>query len=673
MNGGLVAGRETVPRLLLLLAVSLMTLVAWQPLMPSAGLDPSWMLGMNEAIAHKATPGRDLVFTFGPYASLHTRVYHPGTDALMIWGGLLLAVVVGLALNQLLRGLQWPWVLTAALPLLFGAYTSDALLMWTILVAALAIIDTAALPAMTGRARSGAHAFHSTRTDSGATALGSLARYLPLTGFMAFGLAPLVKLNLALPSLGLMLLGALALGFAGRARAAAAGIAIATATLLSAWALAGMDLGALPAYFATSLDVMAYYSEAMVLIGKDWELHGYLLIALVCLVLVVLQRERPRHTVALQGVAVAGYLYAGIKCGFVRHVGEHVQGATAMLVLLAVVLPTMARARGRARASLIVLAASVALWWSVENDSRTLTPSALLAAPVLLLDDTARGVGARLGLGEDLDLSYRTALDGIQALQPLGRLSGSVDLYSWDQAALIASGNQWAPRPVFQSYAAYGPSLAQRNREHLATPQAARHLLIRPQPVDERFPALDDGASWPEILRRYEPLGLLGGFAHLSRRAEPLALAPGPLQVSSVSLGQPVRLAPEPGSLLVRLEPGPSLGGRLAAALLRREPLQLNVLLDDGSARQFRLPSGQAAAGFVLSPFVETSAQFLDWAAGRHAALPKVRAFSLEPATGMAWQWQTTFRVESQSLPSAPSASSPAVALLPTRHPLTTD
>ena len=46
-------------------------------------------------------------------------------------------------------------------------------------------------------------------------------------------------------------------------------------------------------------------------------------------------------------------------------------------------------------------------------------------------------------------------------------LPGTSDIYSYEQTALIASGNTWDPRPVIQSYSAYGPSLARMNREHL--------------------------------------------------------------------------------------------------------------------------------------------------------------------------------------------------------------
>ena len=50
------------------------------PRFPKIGLDPSWMYALNEAVARHLVFGRDVVFTYGPLASVCTKMFHPATD-----------------------------------------------------------------------------------------------------------------------------------------------------------------------------------------------------------------------------------------------------------------------------------------------------------------------------------------------------------------------------------------------------------------------------------------------------------------------------------------------------------------------------------------------------------------------------------------------------------------
>ncbi len=50
--------------------------VPFYPSMPSSGLDPSWVLDMNQAVSQGFNFGEDIIFTYGPYASIYTKAYH---------------------------------------------------------------------------------------------------------------------------------------------------------------------------------------------------------------------------------------------------------------------------------------------------------------------------------------------------------------------------------------------------------------------------------------------------------------------------------------------------------------------------------------------------------------------------------------------------------------------
>ena len=61
-------------RLFLILTIACL-FIPLNPAMPMEGLDNSWMFGMNQAVAQKLAFGRDIIFTFGPYASVLSLIH----------------------------------------------------------------------------------------------------------------------------------------------------------------------------------------------------------------------------------------------------------------------------------------------------------------------------------------------------------------------------------------------------------------------------------------------------------------------------------------------------------------------------------------------------------------------------------------------------------------------
>jgi hypothetical protein len=113
---------------ILLLVTILAMFVPLKPMMPVHGLDPSWMFDMNQAVAQNLVFGRDIVLTFGPYASIYTELYHPATDRLMICGSLFLGLAYFLLL--FLLGMNEKLYLVLLYGLLLAAFVNsrDALL-----------------------------------------------------------------------------------------------------------------------------------------------------------------------------------------------------------------------------------------------------------------------------------------------------------------------------------------------------------------------------------------------------------------------------------------------------------------------------------------------------------------------------------------------------------------
>lgn len=193
-------------------------------------------------------------------------------------------------------------------------------------------------------------------------------------------------------------------------------------------------------------------------------------------------------------------------------------------------------------------------------------------------------------------------------------IKGNADLYSYDQAILFAHALPYQPRPVMQSYSAYTPELAARNAAHLRTARAASNILFAIQPIDDRFPSLDDGRSWPELLTLYDIKGASddrGTYLLLSRSSVPREYRLTPLRNTSARFGEPVTVpAATNGPVWVEIEIKKSVAGTLVSSLYKPPVLMLTVSLPDHSQRRFRLVPGMAAGGFLLSPLVADNRSF---------------------------------------------------------------
>jgi hypothetical protein len=219
--------------------------------------------------------------------------------------------------------------------------------------------------------------------------------------------------------------------------------------------------------------------------------------------------------------------------------------------------------------------------------------------------------------------NYEKNLASERKTHPLPPIEGDADLYSYDQTILFAHTLPYQPRPVIQSYSAYTLELAEMNAAHLRTARAASNILFAIQPINDRFPSLDDGRSWPELLTLYDLKGASddkGTFLLLSRAAAAREFHLTPLQNTSARFGEPVTLpAATNGPVWVEIEIKKSLAGTVVSTLYKPPVLMLTVSLQDHTERRFRLVPGMAGGGFLLSPLIADTRSFAALAAtGRH-------------------------------------------------------
>jgi hypothetical protein len=217
---------------------------------------------------------------------------------------------------------------------------------------------------------------------------------------------------------------------------------------------------------------------------------------------------------------------------------------------------------------------------------------------------------------------------------------------------VIASGYDWVPRPVFQSYAAYNPQLAKINNAHLLSSKAPDNIVFRILTIDNRYPSLDDGLSWPTILSNYRLASAQGEFIFLSKDQRRNALpAICSLSSNTFEFGQSISVPDNKGLIFVEIDLKPTLLGRLMNILFKTSELHIQVLLENGQSKDYRIIPGMAKSGFILSPLVENTKDFETLISKQNIdKLSQVKTFTIAPVAQF-WQWNQKFSIEFKDVP----------------------
>lgn len=596
------------------------------PSMPGHGLDPSWGFAMNEIVGLGLAFGKEVSFTFGPFAAIYTKEYHPATDQFVLAASTFLGFAYWFAATRFLRPKQWP-IIVGFIVILAGVISfRDALLLSYPLLA-------------------GIWTFNVLEADRQNSSVKSNRILEGILIFLPLGLLPLVKGSCLVPSAGIAFLSFVWLGRYGRAKLALSGAAAVVIATILFWLISGQALRDLPEYFIAMVPITSGYTEAMSIDNWSGPIKRYLLTSMIMLAWILTRRSAGLRNRVLLTLCVGLYLFIAFKAGFVRHDEHAVIAATSMLLgALALALAISDRLYG------VVLIAAFLTWQSVD-DQYTNVSTNLFGNISRSFKSALNGLDKRLTDKVWPKAEYEDALQAISKAQPLPRLDGNSDIYSFNQAFLIASGNRWNPRPVPQSYSAYTPTLIQRNLRHLTSETRPDNIFFKVETIDGRFPSLDDGASWPALLGLYKPAGTAGDYLLLRKRDDsPLPLALRPLNTETHRFSQSVTVPTEGRAVFVKIMINPTISGRIASLFYKSSQLQIEVALANESRKTFRLIGAMASTGFVLSPIVSAQPDFEAlFVKGEASPDRTVKSFTIRPIDGTGF-WEDEYAVEFSAL-----------------------
>ncbi|MET1078938.1 MAG: hypothetical protein ABWY06_13070 [Pseudomonas sp.] len=581
---------------------------------------------MNQAMSQGLAIGDEVIFTFGPYASVYTRAYHPDTDTLMLLGGACLGFFYWIYLILLAQGRRLHWPLLVAVASLVLVRSFDVLLYAIPFFLGLLIFKVYCLEGEGGA-----------RRKWSAYGVGLL--------FVPLGLLPVVKGSILVMCCAIAGLCVLCFLFHRLYRHALAVAVVPVISMGLFWMLAGQDIFGLPRYLWNMLPILAGYTEAMAIEGKGKEVVVYIAAALVLFSSIAAHgRLVLSQKLLLQGLFFV-FLFLAFKAGFVRHDG-HALAAAGAIVFSAI--SSYWLLGGRLLLFTALLCACTG--WHIDQGYTARDPQPVFSRAATLYALAWNGLASRVMDPGRLKQSFDRQMMVLRDGGALPRLPGTSDIYSYDQAILIASGNEWSPRPVFQSYAAYAPALLEKNREHLQGATAADNIFFRLQSIDGRLPSLEEGSGWLSLLSRYRPVRTLKSHLLLEKRVAAGAIAQTVIYSQTHGFGEEIQLPEADQPLFARLTIKKSLLGSLVSLLYKPSQLDMRVTLEGGRVRTYRIISGMSNSVFLLSPLIEVEGEF-GMLYGPAVLLDgkKVKSFSVA-ARGAGADWQSEFNVELTSV-----------------------
>jgi len=315
--------------------------------------------------------------------------------------------------------------------------------------------------------------------------------------------------------------------------------------------------------------------------------------------------------------ALLAYIFVVFKAGFVRHDMHVLIGWSSMAAgfsLYAASAPALARSRP-ARATMLAISV-VTVVIAVETNLEY----SRISFRALASDNIGAGLRERLQAIEDFvvrgreakfNSAYQARLERIRQDFPLQGVDGTVDIYPWNAAVVLAHGLDYRPRPVFQSFAAYTAELVELNRRHLRSDHAASTLIFGVGTIDNRFPSLDDGRLLLDIAANYDYAGRQHEHLILRRRkAARNVLVRKGNSVHTTWGAIPVALPQGEGLVVAGVTLRKTLLGRIANVFLKAPPTWLSLTMSDGSERSYTLIPDSARDGFILSPIIDSPAEF---------------------------------------------------------------
>lgn len=549
--------------------------------------DSAWVILSNQLLLGEIDLhfGRDFIFTTGPLALLRRGHYYPGNPGFhFVWGAIVSGLLV-YAYYRLFHGLstlhRW---MGAAFFLLFPALTGGRFVKVVLILPALLLFVRALDDRKNPR----------------------LLEDLCLAFFFAV-FALIMFPNLIVAGFWIVL-ATLIDHLAGRRWWR---LPLCFFLGLNAlWLMLRQSLLDLPLYVLRGLEVSVGHQHFMARYRDSWEVVLQVA-AFACYVLAALlyfDRRSPKIHAVLHG-GTAALFFLAFKQAVAR--GDSARMSVPAVLLTAIFVGLVAQvwrqSEPRFRRPWLLLPAAVVLaanLWTIE-----LGPDRLRRVAGKHMLQAQRALDFVSGDAHWND-THQKRLDKATSKFPLPQFHAPVDLFGLRQGLVLASGQELASRPVFQTHAATTASLTSRNASFYRSDRAPESVIVDLRASGGKPATLYDSRALLELVRSYRADRRLGKLL-LVKKAERRPLRPSLVAQHEVDIGQTIDLKPfASGPIWVVIRFETTFLERLYSLLYKPPLIRMELKLSNGRKTTYRLSRPAASAGFLLSPHLANTNDF---------------------------------------------------------------
>lgn len=566
-----------------------------------SGLDPSWVAALTEASTRGWRFGADIVFTGGPLSSLYTRSFQDGTSYFVILMSVALVLFISGCLSKIVVDVKDVRVaILFVVALTFSTLNFDTAFFAVPLLMVLVVLKRPA----------------------------EQHWIVQTVGILIGSTLTLAKFSI----FPILILSTIILDTSAIYHKRLPGNTIVALIFITlVFYFSGQYVSDLPEFLLSSLQVASGYSEAMSTTGRYlqyMEVATWILCALSLFTIVAKSAYGERYSEALlvtaaRIVMLAGFLYVAFKAGFVRHdLHSLIAWGSLAIAAQAYLMIAYNSFRSAAMRALILTGIVGSAFpgyfvsqWASGAFSLPFGPMLASATGQLTLA-TQLAIEPEVWRKEARDAQARS-IEAIREAYPLPTLTGTVDIIPSEQAAVIANGLTYHPRPTVQEYTAYTGALISRDRAFFSGERAPDNLIMAPGSIDNRHPASAEGSLWPLFLTRYTPTRLLPEMVVLQRRKQPLNGFTKPSVMFNAQIDENISVPSGTEPLMIAVDIHQTLIGRFLNFAFKPPQISLVVRYGDNTEATYRLIPAMAREGFLISPLINNAQEYLLLASGR--------------------------------------------------------
>ena len=563
--------------------------------LPESGLDPSWNISLHLANKYNLVFGKDLVFTYGPFGVLNSRLpISVSKYFYLFFDAYFLATFIFVAIKIFKSHFGFIQALFAFLAITVTTYEAQELWFFFFILFFL---------------------FSFLKEPDGK--IGYLVQAGLVSVFCFY-----YKLGLGISALAIFLI-VMTYAVATKRLALKNYILLLLSYLFVIWICAQTFNVNLMGYLKGSMYIIDAYNDSMFvpLLEHSYR-FGYAAVAIIGIVvfwilyrLIISIRKKEvfkNKDELFIYLLFAMAVYVLFKSAFVRPGGHHFLFFKGMsLVITILYLSSSGKFERKVTAIACWIVVIISLW-IVNNMSESYKPVNNLFNLSFIrikIDETKKYFEGLKNYDAEVAKSDKLLTQNNEFRKLIG--DHSADIIPFEISKIYFNGLRYNPRPVIQSYSAYDAYLDDLNYKKYMSTDAPDYIFFSTNSIDHRFPFFDETRTKLALINRYRIVTEIDGEVLLKKRDTARNLVElKEKEKFTIKLGEDIAIKKSTYLQVTRLFVDYNTWGKLRRLVYQPPLIKIFLTLENDEVRSFRISKSILEDGIILNKFIDNELAF---------------------------------------------------------------